>query len=138
MRDDDDSVGGGFGGGRGSIGPSATQGWKDMIESYGGAAPTAGGSATKSWNPDSYGYGGSKMPMMDGASGSGGLGGPMVAGQMPPGVHGEQKPPCPFKLKNPDDKCPNFEVCREYYEHGTSYCKYMKRQMDATKGMSMY
>jgi len=142
IRDEDDNhsmgrgSGGGFGGGRG---PTANQSWKDMIESYGGSGSSVGGSATKSWNPDTYGYGGNKIGMMDGPSGSGGLGGPMVAGMPPPGVHGEQKPPCPFKLKNPDEKCPNFEVCREYYEHGTSYCKYMKRQMDASKGgMSMY
>ena len=134
MGDEDTRMGGGFG-----REPTANQSWKDMIESYGGTATGGGqGSATQSWNPDSYGYGASKMGMMEGPSGPGGLGGPMVAGQMPAGVHGDQKPPCPFKLRNPDDKCQNFEVCREYYEHGTSYCKYMKRQMDATKGMSMY
>ena len=135
MEDDNSSTGGGFGRDQ-----TTNQSWKDMIESYGGSGTSVGGqgSATQSWNPDTYGYGASKTGIMEAPSGPGGLGGPMVAGQMPPGVHGDQKPPCPFKLRNPDEKCPNFDVCREYYEHGTSYCKYMKRQMDASKGMTMY
>jgi len=114
---------------------SANQSWKDMIENFGGMASSGGQreSPTKSWNPDTYGYSTSKAGLMEAPIGSGGLGGPMLAGMMPAGVHADQKPPCPFKLKNPDDKCANFEVCREFYEHGTSYCKYMKRQMDASK-----
>ena len=106
---------------------SASQSWKEMIESYGSGSLS---SANNSFTGAGYGYGSNKMGMMDGS-----MAPPVPSSQGPAAVHADQKPPCPFKLKNPDDKCPNFDVCREYYEHGTSYCKYMKRQMDANKGM---
>jgi len=39
------------------------------------------------------------------------------------GGHSEDKPPCPYRMKHPDQPCLNYEVCSNYYDHGQNYYK---------------
>ena len=80
------------------LGGQAPNPWKDMMDSWnnGGQPPAPGTSS------------GDKRMQMDGGSLGPGRGG----GQR------EEKPPCPYRLKHPDQPCLNYEVCSNYYDHG--------------------
>ena len=74
--------------------------WKEMVDNWnnGGQPPAPGtSSAEKRMEGASYGW----------------------------GRGGEDKPPCPYRLKHPDQPCLNYEVCSNYYDHGQHqhYCK---------------
>ena len=87
-------------GGQGIAGSQQNQ-WKEMMDNWsnGGQPPAPGTSS------------GDKR--MDGVS----------FGSVRGGGSGEDKPPCPYRLKHPEQPCLNYEVCSNYYDHGQNYCE---------------
>ena len=80
--------------------------WKDMMDSWNnGGQPPAPGTSSGDKRMDGVSFG----PSRGGGGGGGG--------------HREEKPPCPYRLKHPDQPCVNYEVCSNYYDHGQNYCE---------------
>ena len=76
-----------------------------------------------------YSRPGKKQRGMDGGQGGGWVGGGRPGGGasnrgscggMGMGFGGQMdsKSPCPYNIKNPEQMCPNYDVCSNYYEHG--------------------